>query len=77
MRGYHNGVNCGLCPKCLVIKRLTRHHLLPVRHFGDGSRSPILHLCRQCHDEIEKLIPYIKLSPREYFRIARDFLKEG
>lgn len=71
------GTGAGLCPKCLCIKKLTRHHLFPVRHFGDGPRSPILHLCRGCHDEIERLIPYIKLSPREYMRIARDFLTGG
>jgi hypothetical protein len=59
-----------------MVKPLTRHHLLPRRFYGSDPSSPILHICRKCHDEIEEIIPqYQKLPDEEYFAIAREFLK--
>jgi hypothetical protein len=54
---------------------LTRHHILPRRFFGNKKNSPILHLCRKCHDDIELLLPQeIKMTRSEYVEIAVDFL---
>lgn len=66
--------NQGLCPKCLRLKPMTKHHILPKRFFG--SNSPILNLCRSCHDLIEELIPEsVKLDFREYMELTVDFLR--
>ena len=73
-----NGNRWGLCPQCLYLRELTRHHIYPVRFFGNPKNSPILYLCRACHDEIEKLIPRDEELPkREYLQIAREFLGNG
>lgn len=65
-----------LCPSCKKITEGTRHHILPVRFFGSNENSPILYLCRPCHDEIEKLIPqFTRLDRDEYFQIAVEFLQ--
>ncbi len=67
----------GLCPKCLYLRTLTRHHIYPRRFFGTPKNSPILHLCRDCHDRIELLIPKEDvLTKRDYLQIAREFLGE-
>lgn len=67
----------GLCPKCMYLRDLTRHHIYPRRFFGAPKNSPILHLCRSCHDLIEERIDKnILLSKREYLQICRDFLGE-
>jgi len=67
----------GLCPKCLYLRDLTKHHIYPRRFFGTPKNSPILHLCRDCHDKIEELLPrHDKLSKRDYLQICRDFLGE-
>ena len=42
----------GCCPKCMWIRKLQRHHVLPVRFFG--KNKSILLLCENCHKEIEK-----------------------
>ena len=65
----------GLCPACKYLRELTRHHIYPRRFFGKNQNSPILHLCRACHDLIEEEIPLEeRLSKREYMQIAVDFL---
>lgn len=72
-----DGQIVGLCPHCLKVTQLTRHHIYPRRFFGCYQGSPILHICRRCHDLIEKLIPQRhKLERYEYEEIARDFLRE-
>lgn len=70
-----NGSHYGICPKCLYLRDLTKHHLYPRRFFGNGSNSPILFLCRGCHDGIENLIPRDEpLQKEDYLQIAREFL---
>ncbi len=65
-----------MCPKCLQIREASRHHITPVRFFGSNQNSPILYLCRDCHDEIEKQIPqHHKLDREDYFEIAAEFLQ--
>lgn len=67
----------GLCPKCLYIRELTKHHVYPRRFYGNHKNSPLLHLCRSCHDNIEKVIdPHIKLSKGAYLQLTREFLLE-
>ncbi len=45
----------GLCPRCHKLRELTKHHILPKRRFPAGRNSPLLHLCRVCHDVIDDL----------------------
>jgi len=62
-----------ICPKCLRAKKPTSHHVWPKRFFGGAG--PLLKLCRECHDNIESLIPATqRLSTAEYETIARNFL---
>lgn len=62
-----------LCSKCLEVRPGTRHHLWPRRFFN--GRGPILFLCRQCHNLIERLLPQnVELHPDDYLQIAREFL---
>lgn len=71
-------IRWGLCPVCLFLRDLTRHHIYPKRFFGEPKNSPVLYLCRGCHDGIEERIPqHDKLTKREYLQIAREFLGEG
>ena len=49
------------CGKCGAKKKLTTHHVYSMRHFGGARKSKdVATLCRNCHDEIELLIPYEK-----------------
>ncbi len=67
----------GVCPHCLRIRGLTKHHIFPKRFFGNGNgnRSKLL-LCEECHDFIEKIIPYsIKFTKGQYIELHRFFLK--
>ena len=69
---------CGqiFCPGCRQIREGTRHHVLPVRFFGSNQNSPILYLCRPCHDRIEREIPqHTKLEREQYLEIATEFLQ--
>lgn len=62
-----------LCPKCLQAKPRSVHHILPQRYYkGVG---PTLDLCRRCHDELEKLIPFEEKSKSFYYRVVREFLR--
>ena len=66
----------GICPNCLQVKYLTKHHVLPKRFYKKQRRPIILMLCRDCHNEIEKEIPYKKkLERRQYIEIAQTFLR--
>lgn len=68
----------GMCPVCLYLRDLTRHHIYPRRFFGTPKNSPVLHLCRSCHNRIEELLPrHDKLTKREYLQITREFLGEA
>lgn len=63
-----------ICPKCFEVKVLTRHHVLPKRHFGFNHCT--ISICRECHDEIEAIVPkYRKLERDEYFSINRIWLR--
>jgi len=63
----------GICPKCKEEKDLTEHHIYPKKKFR-GSQHTIL-LCRECHDELEKLIPFQKMPKYMYRYILDKFLK--
>jgi len=63
----------GMCPKCLRIRVLTKHHIHPQRHFTQKNPE-YLFLCRDCHSELEKEIPHAKIRMSQYEEIARDFL---
>ena len=63
------------CPKCGKKKKMTRHHYMPVRWYGNGANNAhILLICRKCHDDLEKLIPYEKQSIGFYFKVVQIFL---
>ena len=65
----------GICPKCHLFKKLTSHHIWPRRIYGENRH--IIKLCRQCHDQIERLIPYRRMSKPFYKRVLKEFLKGG
>jgi hypothetical protein len=69
----------GRCPGCTFQGGLTRHHILPCRIFGRGRHNEhIVLLCRDCHNEVEKLIPLTEvLQTWQYFAIVAKFIKEG
>ena len=58
------------CQKCGSNYKMTSHHQFPKRHF---RHSPLIDLCRKCHDEIEKLIPYEKMSESFYIKVTEMF----
>ncbi len=65
-----------MCAACKKIRESSKHHILPLRFYGSSQNSPILYLCRTCHDEIERLIPqHHKLDREDYFEIAAEFLQ--
>jgi len=74
-RKKHNGKRgkMGICPKCHAKRVLTKHHVLPRRHyFGEGE---VVLLCRKCHDDMEKIINRReRLTRDEYRKLARKFL---
>ena len=65
----------GICPKCRRFKRLTRHHIQPLRWFGHSDR--IIRICRDCHNSIELLIPFEKQPVKFYYQIVKIFLQGG
>lgn len=62
------------CPKCKEVKPLTRHHILP-RRFFKVQNAPIFYICRECHDELELMIPVQQKKERHfYFEVINLFL---
>lgn len=65
-----------MCPKCKKARKLTRHHWLPQRWFGNTDN--IILLCRKCHNAIEKAIEARekgwKLTVGEYWEITENFM---
>ena len=68
-----------VCLRCGTVRNLSWHHVYPKRYFGSGwVNSDVRPLCRHCHDELEKLIPYKpKLEKLAYLAIFYTFLEEG
>lgn len=65
----------GVCPKCNEIKQLTKHHIYPKRHFGKGRKNnKTIRICRSCHDDIERLIPFDEQPIAFYPHIVSVFL---
>ena len=62
------------CPKCKLKLRLTRHHVYPVRHYGRKDNKEILYICRECHDDLEKNIPFQKQAREFYTQVIDTFL---
>ena len=65
----------GFCPKCCGVRELTKHHVYPKRF--RRKNNTILLLCRDCHDEIEKILPFEKLEFDTYVAITSFWLKGG
>ena len=64
----------GECPKCRASKALTKHHIKPRRWVGKGRRnSHVVWICRECHDELEEMIPYERKKVGFYFEVVRQF----
>lgn len=68
----------GICPKCMMHRKMTRHHILPVRHWGRKGNRKVVLLCQKCHWDIEVLISEAEqrcpLHKEEYFFIVIQFL---
>lgn len=71
----------GLCPKCMKVKRLTKHHIIPSSVSKKQENALLLFVCRDCHDEIDKItfkkiaISLHELTREDFIQIAKDFLK--
>ena len=65
-----------LCPKCMELRVMTTHHVFPKRHFGKKDKEYRLDICRNCHDEIERILPFRELRKEEYLEIHRRWLKD-
>jgi hypothetical protein len=65
----------GICVKCMLIRNIERHHVLPRKWFKRYNVS-VITLCSECHREIHELIPCFKrLSKRQYFGIHRQWIQ--
>jgi len=65
----------GICPKCNEFTALTKHHIKPKRFFGKRNNTDWIYICRDCHDDLEKLIPLKELQPVEfYYNVVELFL---
>lgn len=60
----------GYCPKCEDWKQLTRHHIVPKRFFGWQREPIVILLCRDCHDELEKIIPISEKQERSFYSLV-------
>lgn len=65
----------GMCPKCLKMKSLTKHHIYPKAFFQQRKNPGILMICEECHQEFNKLVPLVKLEKSFYERILAAFLR--
>jgi len=63
-----------LCPKCLEIRTATKHHIFPQKFYRSNASSPLLFLCRECHNKLEQFLGTKKLSRKEYIGRAKAFL---
>lgn len=64
-----------VCCKCFSLGKTTHHHIFPKRFFPNNNHA-LLHICRECHNEIETLLPRgYKLTKQEYRDIHRDWLR--
>jgi hypothetical protein len=58
--------NYGMCAKCTRLRELTKHHILCRRTWGSPGNTPLLHVCRSCHDIVDKLTEEWEGESREY-----------
>lgn len=49
------------------------HHVLPFRFFGEGE---LAEMCRNCHNNLERLIPFKQIDECQYKQILCDFVKK-
>lgn len=65
-----------VCPKCMQVRSLTKHHLTPKRFFHKKNNQNIIYICEECHKEIEAIIPrFRKLFKEEYFDIHKKWIR--
>lgn len=62
-----------VCPVCLKVRQMTRHHIYPKRFF---KKSPKFWLCRQCHNTLEKIMPRKKMSREWYDSLLKWFIRK-
>jgi len=74
--GLNMSIN-GLCPKCIEITQLTRHHIFPLRHYPRQRKPVCLYLCRNCHSDLERKIPFKKMARDFYVAVVKNFLTGG
>ncbi len=60
------------CPKCFRLRKMTVHHVFPQRHFGNTEN--VIYVCRDCHDEIESILPERELKEGSYLKLHRKWL---
>ncbi len=66
----------GFCPKCHHMSFLQKHHVYPIRFFGRKNNNCTLVLCKDCHFEIEVILPkQTKLTKKQYRMIHGAWLQ--
>lgn len=65
-----------ICPKCFEFKELTIHHCFPSRWGKRVAKWTKLFLCRDCHNEIDNLLPTNRKMTRfEVLKATEKWLK--
>ena len=59
-----------VCPKCLTQKKLVKHNILPLHHFGKEHKDYALIICQCCSDQLKGLLPSRKLDKDQYQAIT-------
>lgn len=63
-----------ICPKCDKFRKMSRHHVFPVRFYGRKHNKRTIDLCRLCHNKLEALIPFHEMPKKFYIRVVEEFL---
>lgn len=64
------------CANCGKFRKIQRHHILPIRHFGDNRIT--IPLCAPCHSDAEEKIHEAEngqqLQQEDYILLALKFI---
>ena len=65
------------CPKCREVKKLTAHHIFPVKHWGRGpANNHRFLICWTCHKAFHDSLPKQNLAREQYPLLLLKFLED-